>query len=221
MPRRGRRSTRVRRTRLALAVRWVAEGCRLAGAHLVTISTDYVFDGSKAAPYHEWDAPNPQSVYGASKRGGELEALLSGAPAAVVRTSWVCGAHGGNMVKTVLRLAAEPGVLRFVDDQHGHPTFAADLALMLRCLAVERRVGLHHVTNQGAASWYEFAQAVLRAAGQDPTRVEPIATADLRPPRPAPRPANSVLDNAVLSAAGIPLLRDFRAPLGELVAALT
>jgi dTDP-4-dehydrorhamnose reductase len=205
----------------ALAVRWVAEGCRLAGAHLVTLSTDYVFDGTKATPYHEWDTPNPQSVYGASKRGGELEALTAGTPVAVVRTSWVCGAHGGNMVKTVLRLAAEPGVLRFVDDQHGHPTFAADLAGMLRRLAVEHRVGVHHVTNQGAVSWYELAHEVLRAAGRDVARIEPIATADLQPPRPAPRPANSVLENAVLHASGLPLLRDFRAPLAELVAALT
>lgn len=205
----------------ALAVRWVAEGCRLAGAHLVTVSTDYVFDGTKAAPYHEWDTPNPQSVYGASKRGGELEALTAGTPAAVVRTSWVCGAHGGNVVKTVLRLAAEPGVLRFVDDQRGHPTFAADLAVMLRRLAVDRRVGVHHVTNQGAVSWYEFACEALLAVGEDPARIEPIATADLRPPRPAPRPANSVLENAVLHTAGLPLLRDFRAPLAELVAALS
>lgn len=205
----------------ALAVRWVAEGCTLARAHLVTVSTDYVFDGTKAAPYHEWDTPNPQSVYGTSKRGGELEALQSGAAAAVVRTSWVCGAHGGNMVKTVLRLATEPGVLRFVDDQRGHPTFAVDLAGMLRRLAADRRTGLHHVTNQGAVSWYEFVREVVLAAGGDPGRVEPITSADLRPPRPAPRPANSVLDNAVLVAAGLPLLRDFRAPLAELVAALS
>lgn len=204
----------------ALAVRWVSEGCALAGAHLVTVSTDYVFDGGKATPYHEWDEANPASVYGASKRGGELEALHGGAPAAVARTSWVCGAHGANMVKTVLRLAHEPGTLRFVHDQVGHPTFAADLAVMLRRLAVERRTGIHHVTNQGAVSWYEFVGEVLRAAGHDPARVEPIATADLQPPRPAPRPANSVLDNAVLRAAGLPLLRDFRAPLAELVAAL-
>lgn len=205
----------------ALSVRWLGEGCRLAGAHLVALSTDYVFDGTKASPYHEWDTPNPRSVYGASKLAGEREALDSGAPAAVVRTSWVCGAHGANMVKTVLRLAAEPGVLRFVDDQRGHPTFAADLAVMLRRLAVERRTGVHHVTNQGAVSWYEFARQVVAAAGGDPGRVEPIATSDLRPPRPAPRPANSVLDNAVLAAAGLPLLRDFRAPLAELVTALT
>ena len=205
----------------ALAVRWVAEGCRLAGAHLVTLSTDYVFDGAKPSPYHEWDTPDPQSVYGASKRAGEVEALSGGVPAAVVRTSWVCGRHGSNMVKTVLRLAGEPGRLRFVDDQVGHPTFAADLAVMLRRLAADRRTGVHHVTNQGTVSWHGFVAEVLRAAGHDAARVEAITTADLQPPRPAARPANSVLDNAVLAAAGVPLLRDFRAPLAELVAELT
>lgn len=201
----------------ALAVRHVAEACRRTGAHLVHLSTDYVFDGTKPTPYHEWDEPRPQSVYGASKLAGEQEA---GEDAAVVRTSWVCGAHGSNMVKTVLRLAQEQERLRFVDDQRGHPTFTADLAPLLRRLAVERRPGRFHATNQGAVSWYEFVREVMAAAGHDPARVEPVATADLVPPRPAPRPANSVLDNAALRLSGIPLLRDFRAPLAELVARL-
>jgi dTDP-4-dehydrorhamnose reductase len=201
----------------ALAVRWLREACTRAGAHLVQLSTDYVFDGTLDRPYREWDAVGPRSVYGTSKLGGEREA---GADATVVRTSWVCGFQGGNMAKTVLRLAAERPTLQFVNDQIGHPTFAADLAIMLRRLAVDRRAGVHHVTNGGAVSWFEFAQEVLRAAGDDPSRVEPVATADLQPPRPAPRPANSVLDNAVLRLAGIAPLRDFRAPLSELVARL-
>jgi dTDP-4-dehydrorhamnose reductase len=199
------------------AVRWVREACERVGAHLVTISTDYVFDGRLDRPYREDDAPNPLSVYGRSKLAGERYA---GPDATVVRTSWVCGAHGSNMVRTVLRLAAERDVLRFVDDQRGCPTFTADLAPVLRRLAVERRPGTFHVTNQGAVSWYEFARSVLEAAGDDPSRVEPIGTAELDPPRPAPRPANSVLDNAALGAAGIPLLRHHREPLAELVAQL-
>jgi dTDP-4-dehydrorhamnose reductase len=203
-----------------LAVRWVAEGCVRAGAHLVHLSTDYVFDGAIDRPYHEWDLPNPQSVYGVSKLAGEQEAAALGDGATVVRTSWMCGEHGPNIVETVLRLAAERDELAFVDDQRGCPTFAADLAPMLRRLAVDRRGGIHHVTNQGAVSWFDFAREVLAAAGKDPTIVSPIKTADLDPPRAAPRPANSVLDNAVLRAAGLPLLRDFRAPLTELVALL-
>jgi dTDP-4-dehydrorhamnose reductase len=200
-----------------LGGRWVAEGCRRAGAHLVHVSTDYVFSGEQPAPYAEWDATGPLGVYGASKLAGEQEALTAGIGATLVRTSWVCGEHGANMVKTILRLAAEHPVLRFVDDQRGHPSFTTDLAPMLRRLAVDRRPGLHHVTNQGAVSWYDFARAVLAAAGRDPATVEPIATADLQPPRPARRPANSVLDNAVLRMSGLPLLDDFHAPLERLV----
>lgn len=202
----------------ALAVRWLREATELAGAHLVHVSTDYVFDGELDRPYHEWDVTNPTSVYGASKLAGEREA---GGGASVVRTSWVCGEYGHNMVHTVLRLSAERDTLAFVDDQRGCPTFTADLAPMLRRMAVERRSGVHHVTNQGAVSWYEFVRAIVAEAGRDPDMVQPIRTADLNPPRPAPRPANSVLDNAVLRAAGIPLLRDFRAPLAELVRAVS
>lgn len=197
----------------------LARACASVGAHLVHVSTDYVFDGTLDRPYRENDATNPQSVYGRSKLAGELEV---GAAAAIVRTSWVCGEHGNNMVKLVLRLAANPDqALAFVDDQRGHPTFTADLAPALLRLAAERRTGIHHVTNQGAVSWYEFVREILAAAGQDPDRVRPISTADLDPPRPAPRPANSVLDNAVWRAAGLPMLRDFREPLAELVAKLT
>jgi dTDP-4-dehydrorhamnose reductase len=163
-------------------------------------------------------------VYGASKLAGEREALALGPRATVVRTSWVSGEHGSNVVATVLRLAAERvgqrGALAFVDDQRGHPTFTADLAPLLRRLALDRRSGVVHATNQGEVTWYGFVQQVLQSAGHDPDLVRPISSAELDPPRPAARPANSVLDNAVLRASGIPLLREFRRPLDELVAAL-
>ncbi|HEV2309913.1 MAG TPA: dTDP-4-dehydrorhamnose reductase [Acidimicrobiia bacterium] len=203
----------------ALGTRHVAEAARRVGAHLVYFSTDYVFDGTKVGPYHEWDTPNPQSVYGRSKLAGELEARA--APAwTIVRLSWVCGYHGANMVKTVLRLASEHDELSFVDDQRGHPTFAESVAPLVRRLAGERRPGVFHVTNQGEVSWYEFARGVLAASGQDPERVRPITTAELNPPRPAPRPANSVLDNAVLRLEGLPLLPDYRVCLEALVGRL-
>ena len=189
------------------------------GYALAHVSTDYVFDGTLQRPYREDDTPNPQSVYGSSKLAGEHAA---GPDAAIARTSWVCGEHGNNMVKLVLRLAADPDqALAFVDDQVGCPTFTTDLAPALHRLAVDRRTGIHHLTNQGPVSWYEFVREILAEAGHDPDRVRPIATAELDPPRPAPRPANSVLDNAVWRAAGLPMLRDFREPLGELVARLT
>ncbi len=197
----------------ALGTRHVAEGARRVGAPVFYVSTDYVFDGTNDKPYTEWDATNPQSVYGASKLAGERE-LDPGST--IIRTSWVCGYHGGNMVKTILRLAGEHDTLSFVDDQRGCPTFADDLAGMIMRLVVEHRPGLFHVTNQGAVSWYEFAREVLLASGQDPERVRPVATADLQPARPAPRPANSVLDNAALRLSGVPLLDDFRVPLTRL-----
>ena len=204
----------------ALAVRWVAEACDRVGAHLVHLSTDYVFDGSKPDPYNEWDTPNPQSVYGASKLAGEHEALALGTAAAVVRTSWVCGEHGPNMVKTIMRLANERPELSFVNDQIGHPSFCADLAPMLRLLAIDRRSGIHHVTNQGAVSWFEFAQAVVIAMGKSGDMVHPISTTDLYPARAATRPANSVLDNSVVRSAGLPMLGDFRASLEALISRL-
>ncbi len=198
----------------ALGTRHVAEGARRVGAWVCYLSTDYVFDGTKAEPYVEWDTPNPRSVYGRSKLGGEAE-LDRGAT--IVRTSWVCGRHGSNMVKTILRLAGEHEKLTFVDDQRGQPSFADDLAPMIRQLAIERRPGIFHVTNQGAVSWFEFSRTVLEVAGLDPDRVRPIPTADLDPPRPAPRPANSVLDNAALRLGGLPLLPHYRQPLERLV----
>jgi dTDP-4-dehydrorhamnose reductase len=203
----------------ALGTRHVAEAADRVGARVCYLSTDYVFDGEQLDPYTEWDVPNPCSVYGKSKLAGEHE-LAPLADTIVVRHSWVCGRHGPNMVKTVLRLAAEHDRLRFVDDQRGHPTFADDAAGMVRRLVVERRTGTFHVTNQGAVSWFEFARAVLEAAGQDPGRVEPIKTEELDPPRPAPRPANSVLDNAALRLSGIPLLPHHRDALDRLVAEL-
>ena len=201
------------------ATRFVVDAAREVGARVIYISTDYVFDGTKPTPYVEADVPNPQSVYGVSKLAGERAVDTS--IDTVVRISWVCGFHGANMVKTILRIAAQQDTLTFVDDQVGCPTFADDAAAMITRLATEARPGIWHVTNQGAVSWYEFTREVLRAAGHDPARVKPVRTRDLVPARPAPRPANSVLDNAALRTAGISLLDDFRVPLARLVSRLT
>lgn len=204
----------------ATAVGHLAEACGETGSRLVQVSTDYVFDGTLGRPYREDDATDPRSAYGRSKLAGEQAALALSDRAVVVRTSWVCGVHGNNMVKTVLRLAAERPELAFVDDQVGHPTFTQDLAPLLRTIVDEGLHGVVHATNQGACSWFEFAREVVEASGRDPSMVRPIATADLQPPRPAPRPANSVLENAVLAAVGVPLLRHHREAVVETVAAL-
>ncbi len=199
----------------------VASAARDFASRLLYVSTDYVFDGTKKEPYVESDPPNPASVYGASKLGGERAVAELGAMGLIVRTSWVCGVHGSNMVKTILRAAERHPELTFVDDQVGKPTFTADLAEVLLLLAQRSEAGIMHVTNEGVVSWYEFCREVLLAAGLDPDRVKPCATHELQPPRPAPRPANSVLANSRFGELGLPLLRDFREPLGEVVRDLT
>jgi len=203
----------------ALGPRHLAEASRRVGAHLVHVSTDYVFDGTKPSPYVEWDATNPLSIYGRSKLGGEAEVRALAPSATVVRTAWVCGAGGGNMVKTVLRLLDEDPQreLAFVDDQHGCPSFTAELAPAMRRLAAARLPGTFHLTNSGPTTWFGFVQAIVAAAGGSADQVRPIATADLDPPRPAPRPANSVLDNLGLRLAGHPPLAHWSEPLERLV----
>lgn len=198
-------------------VRNLARACLAVGARLVHVSTDYVFDGTLDRPYREDDQPNPRSVYGRSKLAGERAAVdVLGDDTTIVRTSWVCGEHGSNMVGLVRRLAPTGNPLRFVDDQRGCPTFTSDLAPALRTLAEDRVGGVVHLTNAGAVTWYEFVADILEASGFDRSLVSPIATADLDPPRPAPRPVNSVLANDRWASLGHQPLRHYREPLAEL-----
>ena len=185
----------------ALGSRHVANAARITGAHVVYISSDYVFDGTAMEPYHEWSPTNPLSVYGASKLAGEQEMDPEWC---VVRTAWVAGPLGRNFVKTMLRLAAERDEISVVDDERGCPTFAADLAPMIRRIAMARYPGVIHVTNQGDATWYEFARETLRLAGHEPDKIKPVSAADYG--APAPRPKYSVLDNLVLRSLGIDML---------------
>ena len=178
----------------------LAVGCETAGIPLVHISTDYVFDGRKEAPYREDDPVNPLGVYGRSKEAGD-RAVREGLPEhVIVRTAWVYSAQGHNFVRTMLRLAADRPVLRVVADQIGSPTSAAEIAgAIARVIgglaAGEARWGTFHFAGGGAVSWHGFAEAIFALAapwrGAPPT-VEPITTADY--PTPARRPANSVLD---------------------------
>jgi len=198
--------------------RSVVAAADAVGAHVVHLSTDLVFDGTKAGPYTEADEPHPISVYGATKLAAEHEV---GSAHTIVRTSWVCGEPGADMVHTVLALARSEEPLRFVTDQVGRPTFTVDLVPALLDLGTDRAGGTWHVTNQGALSWFDLAREVLTAAGLHPDRVEPVSTAELRPPRPARRPANSMLDDAALRHAGRPRLPHFRPSLQRLVDQLT
>ena len=200
----------------ALGVRHLAVACARIGAHLVHVSTDYVFPGDKDGPYDEWDEPGPRSVYGRSKLGGEREVAAHAGSWAIARTSWVFGRRGRNFVDTIVGRAREGAPLRVVDDQRGCPTYAPDLAGALARLAVERRAGVYHVTNQGACTWHDLAYAAVEMAGLDPSVVGTSTTAELG--RPAPRPANSVLSGAAWAAAGLPPLRPWREALAERLA---
>jgi dTDP-4-dehydrorhamnose reductase len=193
---------------------WLAQ--ELAGAgRLVHVSTDYVFDGTATAPYPV-DAPvAPRSAYGRTKAVGERAVAAAGGDATVVRTAWLWSRHGANFVTTMLRLAAGPDPVSVVDDQVGAPTLSADLAAGL--VAVGERAGavppVLHLTGAGAVSWYGFARAVFAAGGADPDRVRPTTTAGF--PRPAPRPAYSVLDLSAWTDAGLPPPRPWQDALQE------
>jgi dTDP-4-dehydrorhamnose reductase len=178
----------------------VAAACRAAGCRLITVSTDYVFAGDKDGPYEETDAPAPISAYGRSKLAGEEATLALGDSGAVARTAWVYADHGKNFLLTMLKLGAERGELRVVDDQRGSPTFAADLAATLLDLAAARGSGVYHVTNAGSVTWNGFARRIFAVAGMD-VRVIPVTSAEF--PRPAPRPGNSVLANTRFAREGL------------------
>jgi dTDP-4-dehydrorhamnose reductase len=188
---------------------WLAE--ELAGrGRLVHVSTDYVFDGSATVPYGVDDEPAPRTAYGRTKLAGERAVAAVGGDAVVVRTAWVYATHGSNFVRTMIRLAAERDTVSVVADQVGSPTWSADLAAAL--VEVGARVGgiapLLHVTNQGEVSWHGLAQAVFEEIGADPSRVLPVSTEAF--PRPAPRPAYSVLAGDAWAAAGFSPLRRWR-----------
>lgn len=181
----------------------LGEAATRAGIPVVHYSTDYVFDGSKGAPYVEEDAPNPVGVYGASKLEGERRLHAANPRSTTLRTAWVCSPHGGNFVKTMLRLAGEREELRVVADQHGAPTFADDLAdaaiaLLPRLAAApagDPAFGVFHLTGAPHTTWHEFAQAILAGAavrGRRVPRVVPITTAEY--PTKARRPADGRLD---------------------------
>lgn len=188
------------------------------GARLVTISTDYVFDGKATAPYAEDRPRDPINAYGRTKAAGEELALqVHPEGTYVVRTAWLYGEHGPNFARTMLQLAASKDTWSVVDDQLGQPTWTADLAAQLvAMLDAEASAGIYHGTNSGQATWFEFARAVLEESGLDPERITPTDSSAFR--RPAARPSYSVLGHGAWTAAGLAPMRPWREALAEAVA---
>ncbi|MAE93155.1 MAG: dTDP-4-dehydrorhamnose reductase [Deltaproteobacteria bacterium] len=190
----------------ALAPAGLARLCSERGIRFVHISTDYVFDGEGEKPYREEDPPAPRSVYGHTKWQGERAAMAECSELLLVRTSWVFG-RGRNFIAAILgqaeRVAAGEGALRVVDDQRGRPTYAQDLAEAIRVLVAGGHRGLFHFANDGEASWWDLARAVLDRSGYGGLEIERIATLALD--LPAPRPRYSVLDLGKARKAGVPM----------------
>jgi dTDP-4-dehydrorhamnose reductase len=204
---------------------FVAGACRTAETPLIHVSTDYVFDGLKGAPYCENDPVNPLNVYGRSKAAGEQAVRAAGGIHAILRTSWVFGAAGANFVKTMLRLGGEREALSIVADQFGCPTPAA--ALAERILSVADRLtaetaGTFHCAGAERTSWFDFARAIFAGrqalTGRRGPKLHAIATADY--PTPARRPVDSALDSGLFQATfgGVPI--DWRAGLEDVLRAL-
>ena len=190
----------------------VAKAARAAGARVIYISTDYVFDGEKREPYVESDPSGPRTAYGRTKLAGEWATAAGNPNYVIARTAWLFGVHGRNFVETMLGLGAERGELRVVHDQRGSPTWTGHLARALVELAPAELTGAVHTAGAGSCSWYEFAVEIFRQAGVDVT-VHPVTTAEF--PRPAPRPAYSVLAS---ERDGAPRLPDWREGLAGYLA---
>jgi dTDP-4-dehydrorhamnose reductase len=195
----------------------LAAACAETGARLVTISTDYVFDGKATEPYAEDLPRDPINAYGRTKAAGE-ELALEAHPAGtyVVRTAWLYGAHGPNFAQTMLNLAKTKDTWSVVDDQVGQPTWTADLAAQIVALVdAGAPPGIYHGTNSGEATWYEFARAVLEESGLDPDRITPTDSSSFV--RPAARPSYSVLGHDAWAAAGLAPMRPWREALAQAV----
>ncbi|MDR2915328.1 MAG: dTDP-4-dehydrorhamnose reductase [Tannerella sp.] len=177
------------------AIRNIGEVAASLGTRVVHVSTDYVFDGYATRPYHEDDITNPASVYGRTKLAGERALLSACEDSVIIRTAWLYSETGANFVKTMLRLGAERDVLGVVADQRGTPTYAGDLADVIKAVLTNGNFvpGVYHYTNEGECTWYDFAVKIFELAGMK-CEVNPLTTAEY--PTRAKRPAYSILDKS-------------------------
>jgi dTDP-4-dehydrorhamnose reductase len=180
----------------------VAEAAKHVGAKLLFLSSDYVFDGKSTSPYETQDVRNPLSVYGRSKAEAEIRLLEMLPECCIARTSWLFGVDGKCFPDTILKLAMRQPALDVVNDQRGCPTYSVDLARAIIGLCRNQASGIVHVTNAGNCSWFEFAREIVKGAGLA-TEVHPVSSQQM--PRPAPRPAYSVLSPKSLQPYGISL----------------
>jgi len=194
----------------------LAAAAQDAGALLVYYSTDYVFDGTKPGAYHEEDATNPLSIYGKSKLRGEEFVRSQCVDYLILRTSWLFGCHGKNFIRTIIDAARQGQPLRVVDDQRGSPTYTRDLAAMTLALVEAGRRGTYHVTNSGACSWYELAMRSVELAPVAGAMIVPVKTHEF--PRPAPRPANSILAATRLQREGFRPMRPWQEAVLDYIA---
>ncbi len=195
--------------------RLVAAACAASGARLIHISTDYVFAGDACRPYAEHDRRGPRTAYGRTKLAGEraVAELLPGS-GYIVRTAWLYGAHGPNFVRTMISLERDREVVDVVDDQHGQPTWAMDVAGQVIALARSGApAGVYHATSSGETTWFGFAREIFRLLGADTARVRPVASGAY--PRQAPRPAYSVLGHGAWANAGIKPIPGWRLRLHQ------
>jgi dTDP-4-dehydrorhamnose reductase len=180
----------------AEGVKHVALGAVACGAKVVTLSTDYIFDGKKDRPYLEEDPPHPLNVYGRSKWKGEQYVQELVQDALIIRTQWLYGKHGKNFVASILRQAREKAVLSVVNDQIGSPTYTVDLSQAISLLIRRKALGIFHVANSDSCTWYHYARTILKLSGIEGMKVVPISSKELA--YPAVRPAYSVLDTRKL-----------------------
>ncbi|MCK4352578.1 dTDP-4-dehydrorhamnose reductase [candidate division WOR-3 bacterium] len=203
----------------SLGTKNVALACQKLDIPILYISTDYIFDGTKPAPYVEWDTPNPINIYGKTKLEGELWVKKLLKKFWIIRTSGLYGKHGKNFVSAIFEKAKKENTIKIVNDQIGSPTYTKDIAYAIQKLIITSKFGIYHITNSGWCSWYEFATTIIKIAGlqrqNTGLKILPITSHYLK--RPAKRPRNFRLSNFMWNRIFGKPLRPWEKALNEFI----